>query len=258
MKMVAGRNFSPQFVTDNKAVILNENAAKLLGFKDAASAINQKILRGGVDTANIVGVTSNFHQLGLQKTIDPMIIVPRPNSARFYSVKIGQGKEQQTIASLRETWNRYFPKDPFDYFFLDESFGRQYNADILFGKVFGVFAFLAILIACFGLLGLSAYNVLQRTKEIGIRKVLGASAQSILMLLSGDFLKLIFISLLLAIPAGWYIMSRWLQDYAYRIHIGWWVFAFAGAIALSIAIITLSIQVLKAAVMNPVKSLRTE
>ena len=256
--MVAGRNFSQQFGTDNKAVILNENAAKLLGFKDAASAINQKLLRGSVDTVNIVGVTANFHQLGLQKIIDPMIIVPRPNAGTFYSIKIEPGKAQQTIASLRQTWNQYFPKDPFNYFFLDESFGKQYNADMLFGKVFGVFAFLAILIACFGLLGLSAYNVLQRTKEIGIRKVLGASVQSILVLLSKDFLKLVLLSFFLAIPVGWYVMNEWLQDYAYRVNISWGVFAFAGIAALIIAIVTICVQVLKAVVMNPVKSLRTE
>ncbi len=257
IKMVAGRNFSTQFGTDKKAAILNENAAKLLGFKDAAAAVNEKISRGG-DTVTIVGVTANFHQLGLQKTIDPMIIVPRPNATTFYSLKINSGNAQQTVASLRKIWNSYFPKDPFDYFFLDESFGQQYKADLLFGKVFGVFAFLAILIACFGLLGLSAYNVLQRTKEIGIRKVLGASVQSILVLLSRDFLKLIFISLLLAIPVGWYIMSRWLQDYAYRVNIGWWVFGIAGAAALMIAIVTICIQAIKAAIANPVKSLRTE
>ena len=256
--MVAGRNFSEQFGTDKRTVILNENAVKLLGFKDAASAVNQKLVRGGSDTVTIIGVTANFHQLGLQKTIDPMIIVPRPNAGRFYSIKIEAGKTQQTITSLRQTWNKYFPKDPFDYFFLDESFGKQYSADILFGKVFGVFAFLAILIACFGLLGLSAYNVLQRTKEIGIRKVLGASVQSILILLSKDFLKLVLLSFFLAIPVGWYIMNEWLQDYAYRVNIGWWVFAFAGIVALIIAVVTISIQVLKAVVMNPVKSLRTE
>jgi putative ABC transport system permease protein len=256
--MSAGRNFSDQFSTDKKAVLLNEMAARLLGFKDAASAVNQKILRGGRDTLTVVGVTANFHQLGLQKTIDPIILVYRPNSTRFYSLKIDAARAQQTIASLKQTWGTYFPKDPFDYYFLDESFGQQYRADMLFGKVFGVFAFLAILIACFGLLGLSAYNVLQRTKEIGIRKVLGASVQSILVLLSRDFMKLIVISLVLAIPVGWYVMHQWLQDYAYRISIGWWVFAFAGATALLIAIVTISIQVLKAVAINPVKSLRTE
>ncbi len=258
IKMVAGRNFSPQFGTDKKAVILNETAAKLLGFKNAADAINQKLLRGGRDTTTIVGVTSNFHQLGLQKTIDPMIIVPRLTSTNFYSLKVNQANMQQTIAALKQTWSTYFPKDPFDYYFLNESFGQQYKTDILFGKVFGVFAFLAILIASIGLLGLSAYNVLQRTKEIGVRKVLGATLQSILILLSRDFLKLVFISLLLAIPVGWFIMSSWLQDYAYRINIGWWVFAFAGAVALLIAISTICLQVLKAAAKNPVKSLRTE
>ena len=257
IKMAAGRNFSTQFGTDKKAVILNETAVKLLGFENAADAVNQKLRHNG-DTVTIVGVTSNFHQLGLQKIIDPMIIVPRLTTTSFYSLKVNQANMQQTIAALKQTWTTYFPKDPFDYYFLDESFGQQYKADILFGKVFGVFAFLAIMIACFGLLGLSAYNVLQRTKEIGVRKVLGASLQSILVLLSRDFLKLVFISLLLAVPVGWFIMYRWLQDYAYRINIGWWVFAIAGATALLIAIITICIQVLKAAEKNPVKSLRTE
>ena len=257
IKMVAGRNFSKEFGTDNKAVMLNENASNLLGFEDAASAINQKIARDG-DTLTIVGVTTNFHQLGLQKTIDPMILLARPNSKAFYSVKVEAGNAQQTITSLRKSWTHFFPQDPFDYFFLDESFGEQYKADLLFGKVFGLFAFLAILIACFGLLGLSAYNVLQRTKEIGIRKVLGASAQSILLLLSKDFIRLIFISLLLAIPVGWYVMNQWLQDYAYRINVAWWVFALAGFLAVSIAFVTIFIQVLKAIVLNPVKGLRTE
>ncbi len=256
IKMAAGRNFSRQFGTDKNTVILNENGAKLLGFKNAADAIGEKIVRG--DTLTIVGVTNNFHQLGLQKSIDPMILVLRPNISNFYSLKVSTGDMQQTISRLRQTWDRFFPKDPFDYFFLDESFGQQYKADILFGKVFGVFAFLAILIACFGLLGLSAYNVLQRTKEIGIRKVLGASLQSILILLSRDFLKLIFVSLLFAIPVGWYIMNTWLRDYAYRINIAWWVFAVAGAMAFLIAIITICIQIIKAAAKNPVRSLRTE
>ncbi|HEY2726928.1 MAG TPA: FtsX-like permease family protein, partial [Parafilimonas sp.] len=258
IKLLAGRNFSEQFGTDKKAVLFNENAVKLLGFKDAANAINQKVLNGGRDTLTIIGITANFHQLGMQKNIDPMVIWLRPNQSNFYSLKLNSTNAQQTIASLKNLWSNYFPKDPFDYFFLDESFGQQYKADILFGKVFGVFAFLAILIACFGLLGLSAYNVLQRTKEIGIRKVLGASLQSILVLLSRDFLRLIFISLLLAVPVGWYIMNTWLQDYAYRISIGWWVFAISGAIAFLIAIVTICIQIIKAAAKNPVKSLRTE
>ena len=256
IKMVAGRNFSEQFGTDKKAVILNQTAATLLGFKDAASAIGEKVVRN--DTLTVVGITADFHQLGLQKSIDPMIILPYPNLSNFYSLKIEANKAPQVIAKLRQMWSTYFPKDPFDYFFLDESFGEQYNADLLFGKVFGSFAFLAILIACFGLLGLSAYNVLQRTKEIGIRKVLGASVQSILVLLSQDFLKLVLISLFLAVPIGWYVMNSWLEDYAYRINISWWIFLTAGLLSLLITLLTISLQVLKAAVDNPVKSLRTE
>ncbi len=155
-----------------------------------------------------------------------------------------------TIAAIKKNWDKYFPADPFNYTFLDETFSEQYKADILFGKVFGIFAFLAILIACFGLLGLSAYNVIQRTKEIGIRKVLGASAQSILLLLSRDFMKLILVALVLAIPVGWYIMHQWLQDFAYRIHIGWWIFAIAGLLALLIAVLTIVLQAARAVVVN--------
>jgi putative ABC transport system permease protein len=175
-----------------------------------------------------------------------------------YSVKVETTNLRQTIAATEKTWNRYFPADPFSYIFLDDSFNQQYKADQLFGKVFGVFAFLAILIASFGLLGLSAYNVLQRTKEIGIRKVLGASGQNILFLLSKDFIKLILVALLLAIPLGWYVMHNWLQDFAYRINIAWWVFLVAGLGALLIALLTISLNALKAVTDNPVKSLRTE
>ncbi|HSZ33649.1 MAG TPA: ABC transporter permease [Puia sp.] len=257
INLVAGRNFSEAFRTDKKSIILNQKAVTLLGFKNPEDALNKKINRGG-DTVTIVGVTADFHQLGLQKTIDPMVLIPRENSMRFYSVKLNKENTEQTINSLKKIWSGFFPKDPFDYFFLDESFGQQYKADMLFGTVFGIFSFLAILIACFGLLGLSAYNVLQRTKEIGIRKVLGASVNSILMLLSRDFLKLILLALILAIPLGWFVMSRWLQDYAFRINIAWWVFAIAGIAALVVALITICIQSLKAATKNPVLSLKTE
>jgi putative ABC transport system permease protein len=187
-----------------------------------------------------------------------MIFLLLPNARNYYSLKIESGNVQRTISSVQTIWNKYFPAEPMDYFFLDESFNRQYKADMLFGKVFGTFAILAILIACFGLMGLSAYSVLQRTKEIGIRKVLGASGKGLLMLLSKDFLKLIMIALVLSIPVAWYIMHGWLQDYAYRINIKWWVFALAGLLALLIAFVTISLQVMKAVMEKPVKSLRTE
>ena len=257
IKLDAGRNFSREFGTDEKAALINEKAAELLGFKNAADALNGKLRRGG-DTLRIIGVVSNYHHQGLQKAIDPMLILLVPNVRNYYSVKLHTANPQQAIATIKKDWDRYFPDDPFHYFFLDESFNEQYKADTRFGQVFGLFAFLAILIACFGLLGLSAYNVSQRTKEIGIRKVLGASAQSLVFLLSKDFLFLVLISLLIAIPLTWWVMNNWLQDFAYRISIHWWVFAIAGASAVFIALATVGFQALRAALSNPVKSLHTE
>ncbi|HXD78012.1 MAG TPA: FtsX-like permease family protein, partial [Puia sp.] len=172
--------------------------------------------------------------------------------------KMSTADPRTTIASVKSAWDRYFPNDPFTYFFLDESFDRQYKADTRFGETFGLFASLAILIACFGLLGLSAYNVLQRTKEIGIRKVLGATDRSLVVLLSREFLFLVLIALVIAIPVSWSVMHSWLQDFAYRIAMEWWVFALGGALALLIALGTVGVQALRAASAKPVKSLRSE
>ena len=256
IEMKAGRNFSKDFPTDKKAVLLNEEAVKLLGFENAASAINQKLNHG--DTLTVVGVVADFHQEGLQKKVQPMIILLFPGTRNFYSVKMDKGNIRKTVASIERLWANHFPADPFNYFFLDDSFNRQYKSDELFGSIFTVFALLAILIACFGLAGLSAYNVLQRRKEIGIRKVMGASVRQLLLLLSKDFLRLILIAFLVAIPITWFIMHQWLQDFAYRIDISWWVFAVSGSIAIIIAFATISFQAIKAALANPVKSLRTE
>jgi putative ABC transport system permease protein len=258
LKLLAGRNFSKDFKTDEKGVLLNQKAVELLGYKNANEAINKKLGRGRRDTLTVVGVVADYHHQGLQKVIDPMIFLLYPNIRGFYSLKVESTNLPQTIANVSKTWDKYFPADPIEYSFLDETFNQQYKADQLFGKVFGVFAFLAILIACFGLLGLSAYNVLQRTKEIGIRKVLGASVQNILLLLSTDFLKLIIVALFIAIPVGWWVMHSWLKDFAYRISIHWWVFIIAAVIAVLIAFITISTQAIKAAITSPVKSLRTE
>ena len=258
LKLLAGRNFSKEFTSDERAVLLNHKAVELLGYKDAKEAINSKLARGRRDTLTVVGVVADYHHQGLQKVIDPMIFLLYPNSRGFYSLKVNTANLPQTIAGINKTWDKYFPADPMEYFFLDEKFSQQYKADQLFGKVFGIFASLAILIACFGLLGLSAYNVLQRTKEIGIRKVLGASVQNILLLLSTDFLKLIIVALFIAIPVGWFIMHSWLQDFAYRISIHWWVFIIAAVIAVLVAFFTISTQAIKAAITNPIKSLRTE
>ncbi|HEY6976476.1 MAG TPA: ABC transporter permease [Chitinophagaceae bacterium] len=257
LRLIAGRNFSKDFKTDQKGVLLNERAAQLLGFNDYNKAVNESFFSSG-DTVKLLGIVSNYHHQGLQKAIDPMILRLRPNSRDAYSIKIESRNIQATVSSAQKVWNKYFPADPFNYFFLDDYFNQQYSADQLFGKVFGLFAFLAILIACFGLLGLSAYNVLQRTKEIGIRKILGASTQNLLFLLSKDFLLLVLLAFIIATPVAWWVMHNWLQGFAYRVSIYWWVFAAAGIISVLIALITISFQAVKAAIANPVKSLRTE
>jgi putative ABC transport system permease protein len=256
IEMKAGRNFSKDFITDKKGVLLNEDAAKLLGFKDAESAVNQKVIPN--DTLTVVGVVANFHQEGLKKSVQPIIILPRPNSRDYYSVKIAGGNIPLTLTSIKNIWDRYFPSDPFKYSFLDESYNRQYKSDELFGSIFTLFAMLAILIACFGLAGLSAYNILQRRKEVGIRKVIGASIQQLLALLVSDFLRLVIIAFLISIPVTWLLMDRWLQGFAYRINISWLVFALAGTIIIIIVFATISFQAIKAATANPVKCLRTE
>lgn len=257
MKFAEGRNFQKENKADEKAVLLNQKAVELMGFTSNADAIDKYVLRSG-DSLKIIGVVNNYHHQGLQKAINPMIFLLVPDTRSYYSVKLQTSDVSGSIAAIESVWKKHFPADPLEYFFLDETFNEQYKSERLFGKVFGTFAVLAILIACFGLLGLSAYNILQRTKEIGIRKVLGATGQNILFLLSKDFLKLIAIALVLAIPVGWWIMHSWLEDFAYRINIQWWVFGVAGLLALVIAFVTISLQVIKALVENPVKSLRSE
>ncbi|HLZ86817.1 MAG TPA: FtsX-like permease family protein, partial [Puia sp.] len=257
LRLVAGRNFSQQFPTDKQAALINETALHQLGFKTAAEALDAKI-KPGHDTLHIIGVLADYHHQGLQKAINPMLVLNIPNIRSYYSIKFTTSQPHETIAVIKKTWDRYFPQDPFNYFFLDESFNQQYKADTRFGETFGLFATLAIIIACFGLLGLSAYNVLQRTREIGIRKVLGATEQHLVFLLSKEFLWLVLLSFIIAIPLCWWVMYTWLQDYAYRISIQWWVFALGGFLALLIALTTVGIQAARAALANPVKSLRSE
>ena len=259
LSLVSGRNFSQERGEEEHGCLLNETAAALLGFPSPEAALNERVTRGG-DTLTVVGITKDFHHLGLQKPIEPLIFLFRPEARGYYSVKIEQagGNLPATIAAVQKSWNAHFPDDPFSHFFLNDFFDKQYQADLLFGKVFGFFALLAILVAALGLFGLSSYNVIQRTKEIGIRKVLGASVTGIVGLLSKDFLKLVLLALLIASPLAWYVMNEWLQNFAFRINIGWWVFVLAGVLALLIAFLTVSVQSVKAALSDPVEALRYE
>ena len=260
LKLVAGRAFSKEFASDKKAVVLNESAVKELNYASPQAAIGELISGGqqSMDSMHIVGVIADYHNEGLQKAIQPLVLLPGRDRRLFYSIKVHETGVANTIAAIKNSWNKHFPGDPYSYFFLDEFFDRQYAANERFGVVFGFFASLTIMIACFGLLGLSAYNVLQRTKEIGIRKVLGASVQSLLYILSRDFMMLVGIAFLIAIPVTWIVMNEWLQGFAYRISISWRVFAAAGTLCVLFALSIISCQALKATMANPIKSLRTE
>jgi putative ABC transport system permease protein len=261
IKLLKGRNFSPaDYNTDwNKLhnIIINSSAVKLLGFSSNHEAVGQSIMVYGRKW-DIIGVINDYHQKSLRYAVEPMLLLPGYGTSDALTVKVDTKDLKATIGAIKKKYDAFFPGNLFDYFFMDEKFNALYNNDRLFGKVFALFAGFAIFIACLGLLGLSLFTTAQRIKEIGVRKVLGASIPNIVLLLSKDFIKLICIAFVIATPIAWYIMDNWLQDYAYRIAISWWMFAGAGLLALLISLATISFQAVKAALANPVKSLRTE
>ncbi len=206
----------------------------------------------------IIGVMKDFHYKSLQQEIKPLSMRIEPDGCSLVTIKVSTTHLPATLAAIEGKWKALIPARPFSYFFLDEYFDEQYRSEERFGRLFLNFAILAIFISCLGLLGLASYSTLQRTKEIGIRKVMGASVSNIVNLLSRDFLQLVILSFLIAAPIAWYFMHKWLLDFAYRIQISWWIFAIAGLIAVLIALLTVSFQAIKSAVTNPVKSLRSE
>jgi putative ABC transport system permease protein len=258
MKIVAGRGFSKQFATDTtEAMVINESTAKLLGYSSPEQAIGKNFDQWG-RKGKIIGVIKDFHYQSLQQAIPPLTMRIEPQGYQMLSIKVSPNNLPSTIKTIENKWNRFIPDRPFDYTFLDESFDKQYRDEDRFGNLFLNFAVLAIFISCLGLLGLASYSTIQRTKEIGIRKVLGASVSNITTLLSKDFIKLVLIALLIASPIAWFGMHKWLEGFAYRINIDWWIFILAGALAILIALLTVSFQAIRAAIANPVKSLRTE
>ncbi len=261
IKLTEGRNFSFTDYSykwqDLHNIILNQSAVKLLGFASPKDAIGRKIMIFGRPW-DVIGVISDFHQKSLHFAIEPMVLLPTANTSGPISVKVNPKNIAATVAAIKKEYDTFFPGNLFDYYFLDESFNAQYKNDQMFGKVFGIFAGFAIFVACLGLLGLSLFATAQRTKEIGVRKVLGASVSNIVLLISKDFIKLVIIAFVIASPVAWYIMHQWLQDFAYRINISWWIFLLAGLCAVIVALATISFQAIKAAIANPVKSLRTE
>ena len=256
LKMAAGKIFSKDF-GDEKMVIFNRKGCEQLGFDNPADAVGKKIDFWG-QQFTIAGVSENFHQQSLREAFEPLIFKLAPDVSGSISLKISPEQASSTIAHVKGEWEKFFPGNTFEYFFLDEHFAEQYKADQRFGQVFGLFTTLAILVACMGLFGLASFTTLQRTKEIGIRKVLGASIMSILNLLYREFAILLVIAFLIAGPVAWFTTSNWLNGYAFRtdIHPIYFIIPFMAIIA--IALITVSFQSIKAAVSNPVKSLRTE
>jgi putative ABC transport system permease protein len=261
MKLVTGRDFvSTDYNPDYSKlqnIVINENAVKTLGFASPQAAIGRVMLNGNKKWT-IVGVMADYHQKSLRYAIEPTFLEPVLNIQNQISVKMDTKNVAETVAAIKAKYNSFFPGNLFDYTFLDEQFNAQYKNDELFGKAFSIFGGFAIFIACLGLLGLSLFATIQRTKEIGVRKVLGASVSNIVLLLSKDFIKLVVIAIGIAVPIAWLILHYWLQDFAYRTTISWWVFGLAGMLAIIVALATISFQAVKAAGTNPVKSLRSE
>ncbi|CAN0558177.1 unnamed protein product, partial [Laminaria digitata] len=260
MQLLAGRDFSKQFATDSTAVIINEATLAVLGMEAEEALgvrISQDLGEENPQFYTVIGVLKNFHYESLRENIKALGLF-MGNSTGTMAVKLSAGDFSNTIASIESIWNKIAPGQPFSYRFMDESFNTTYEAEQRLGKIFMVFTFLSILIACLGLFGLAAFNAQKRTKEIGIRKVLGATVGQITYRLTTDFLKMVGIAILISLPIGWFVMNKWLEDFSYRIDIPWWVFVLSALLAIGIAILTVSYQSIKAAIVNPVKSLRTE
>lgn len=259
IQLIAGRNFYDNPQANNQMVIINEEAVKEFGLQDANEAVQKQAIVNGREVT-ILGVTQSFHQQSLHIVPEPMIIYAMDfeNTFNYILVKVGTQDVKKSIASIGDAYKTFFPGNPCDYFFLDTFFEKQYKKDIAFQKLFSFFSIIALIIGYFGLFGLTTFRILKRTKEIGIRKVTGAKTIEILTMLNQDFFKWVIIAYIIACPIAWYSMNKWLQNFAYKTELSWWVFAAAGAIALLAALLTVSVQSWRAATRNPVESLRYE
>ncbi len=259
LDLVRGRDFDREFALDNqKSLILNETAVRTLALQQPLSA-RLKVPHGGeFREMQVIGVVRDFPVQSLKNKIAPMVLYINPDIFIVMVVKIKPIQPQQTIAAMHTAWENLLPGIEFDYDFLDDAYGRFYKNEKRAGMMLLAFALLAITISCLGLLGLATFMISRRTKEIGIRKVLGASVANITALLSRDFVKLVLLANVIAWPVAWWAMDKWLQNFAYRVEISWWVFLLAGGLALLVALVTVSIQAVRAAIRNPVESLRYE
>jgi len=257
LELVEGRNFSRDFGQNASTVLFNEAAIAQMGFESNAEAMNVPIFFWG-DTFNIVGVLKNFHQEGLKTEYEPLIFRFYEDPAGLYSVKVNPQKTQEALSFASEQWEAFFPLNPFDAFFLEDYYNEQYKNEVQFGKVFGLFSVLAILIASLGLFGLSSYTTLQRRREISVRKVLGSNVRSAVFLLLRYFIIQVLIALPLGLGLGYYIMHNWLNNFAYRMGIGWWFFILPFLLVSAITVLTVGGQVLRTAQVNPAEALRQD
>jgi len=259
LTLTAGRNFGFNRSGNPLDVILNETAVNVLGFKNADDAIGKQIIGGGDFRCNIIGVLKDYHQESLQYRFDPIIFYPDYlYNMGYYSLRVSTPDVPALIATIKAEWNKSFPESPFTYFFLDDAFQSQYDNDRLFSTVLLLFTIVAVVVAGLGLFGLSLYTITKKSKEISIRKVLGASLTQIVTLVTRDYLQLVAIAGIIGIPIGYMLLNNWLCDYAFRIDIGWWFFLLPLVLIVAIALLTILYQSIKAAIDNPVKSLRME
>ncbi len=255
MEIIEGRGFSEKATNDSTNVLITQSLAKLMGNGSALG----KIIRRNDDTYIVIGVIKDFLYGDMYGTSDPVMFYNNPEYTYNVYVRTKPGFAMTTtLVAMEEVMKKYNPAFPFEYEFVDDAFSAKFKSEKLVGGLSQIFALLAIIISCLGLFGLSAFTAEQRRKEIGVRKVLGSSVTGIVELLSKDFMRLVLIAILVAIPLAWWGMQNWLESFAYRIEINWWVFAIAGLTAICIALLTVSFQAVKAAVANPIKSLRTE
>ena len=254
MEMIQGRSFSEEYPSDENAVVINETAQKSIGMENP---VGKRLMLKDTEL-QIIGIVKDYHFRSLHSEIEPLLLVNDPSLYRYILIKLDSGDIPGTLASVKSTWKSFFPDTPIEYHFLDESYDRLYRTEQRMGTLFKYFTGLAILISCLGLFGLASFMAEKRTKEIGIRKVLGASVSGVVILLNREFIKWVLIANIVAWPVAYYAMSQWLQGFAYRTNIGVWSFALAALAAFSIAVVTVSFQSIKAATANPVKSLRYE
>jgi ABC-type antimicrobial peptide transport system permease subunit len=257
LQLVAGRNLEPSGPT--KEFLVNESFVKSLGIKNPEDILNKEVsIMDGLIKCPVVGVIKDFNNRSLRQNLAPMLIATNVTMYRQVSIKISTVNIPSSMQSIKKVWEQIFPEHPFQYSFLDEKIESFYKQESQLSQLYKIFAAVAILLSCLGLYGLASFMAAQRVKEVGIRKVLGATAGNIVYLFSKEFIILIAIAFIIAAPLAWYYMHQWLQDYVYRISISWWLFAAGGIIAIFIALATISFQAIKAAIANPVKSLRSE